>query len=141
MFHFFIFYLAAWCPTLGHYQGASLTHPMLLTVLLSVLDLKVTSGKACRDRCTHIFLTNIVVSINKYNKLKINFISKKIHSNWQGQLNHIEQKEYLIVKITTGKQYLQRKLNNRQKVWIPKFSNFMYKNQYFSKTLMNLIGF
>ena len=38
---FFNCYLVASCPTLGHYQGESLTHQMLITALFS-FNLKIT---------------------------------------------------------------------------------------------------
>ena len=34
--YFFNSYLAAPRPTLGHYQGGSLTHPMLITCVLHI---------------------------------------------------------------------------------------------------------
>ena len=44
---FFICYLAAPWPTLGHYRGDSLTHPMLITVYY-IFDLKVTRSLITR---------------------------------------------------------------------------------------------
>ena len=35
-YYFFKYYLAAPRPTLGHYRGCSLTHPMLLTCVLHI---------------------------------------------------------------------------------------------------------
>ena len=46
-----------------------------------------------------------------------------------------------ILRSLIGKQHLQRKFKYTQKVLIPKFSEFMYKYQYFLEVLMNLIGF
>ena len=34
MYQFFIYYLAALCPTLGHYRGHSITQPILITTFI-----------------------------------------------------------------------------------------------------------
>ena len=45
---FFNCYLAAPRPTLGHYRGDSLTHPMLITAFFYIFDLKVTGSLVTR---------------------------------------------------------------------------------------------
>ena len=47
-FFFFSCYLAAPLPTLGHYRGGSLTHPMLINCVICVFDPKVTESLAAR---------------------------------------------------------------------------------------------
>ena len=47
-FFFFNCYLTAPRPTLGHYRGDSLTHPMLITAFFYIFDPKVTGSLVAR---------------------------------------------------------------------------------------------
>ena len=47
-FFFLNCYLAAPRPTLGHYRGDSLTHPMLITAFFYIFDTKVTGSLVTR---------------------------------------------------------------------------------------------
>ena len=80
--------------------------------------------------CSKYYCLNIIVSINSTSTRNIT-MNTILNIPWVRFL-FLRMKS---LRILTEKQYLQIKLEPTLKVWVPKFSNFTCKNQYFRSYL------